>query len=493
MPCSTLDQGQADDVGRQLLDGSQNGLHSVLLEDVAKASGEERRESKANLPFAVLLATILTGLWRPVCTASEAENRDDLLADVDGRRRNFGSITTNDCDADDIDEEDVIADVEHWSVEKPEPTRPVKPTLAFFCNEVIFLAVLLFFNAWLLSNLQTYVLETWGKQEYALDTVAYCCYTCQILMVVAYALMDRLRFCTRMLVGGKGGGSIYPFDMRFIRNRVSIILADATIARTYVSTLSLRRFVIFLLLPLANAVLKIVFSLVILHYLCEAKLAHSRDVISALSFIPYGCFWYLVYIERVSLHVQFNRTVRELRCAARRDDVDRARRLIDRIYAEFHAIRKTTGRWSAVTMVTVPILLVYFVIVTYIDDWNHSPIKMKVHWIFSVLFVQNVMYSTLPFLALGGANLKYLWRNFCHVICKAKLQQHKSFWLETEQYASQIDTLGGLELKLTVLFPILGVVVSQALAANHNFLVYWTYPYDCPNVTTVLPSVIRFD
>ncbi|XP_072165952.1 uncharacterized protein [Diadema setosum] len=485
-PCSMLDQRRADADGRPLLDGGQNSVYSVQLED--KDPGEVKRESKASLPFTILLATILTGLWRPVCTSTDVDSKDTNVDD-----RNSGGMKADDDDSrknvDDIKEEDVMANAEHWSVEKIELPRSVKPTLALCCNEVIFLVILAFFTSWLVYNLQTYLSETWGKQEYALDVVTYCCFICQMIMVVAYALMNRLRFCTRMLAGGKGGGSIYPFDMGFIRNRVSIILAESTTSRTYVSTLNLRRFAIFLLLPLTNTVIKTTFSLLVWHSLCEVGLGHFNDFISAASFIPYGCFWYLVYVERVSLHCQFNRAFRELRRAARYDDIDGARRLIDRIYAEYYAIRKTTSRWIAVTMVTVPVMLTYLATFTYSYDWSHSQMKTKVHWIFGLLFVQGMMFSTLPFFSLRGVNLKYMWREFCHVICKAKRQQQISFWLETEHYAIEIDTLEGLELKLSIIFPIFGIVVSRALASNHNLFEYWSHQYECFNVTAVSPSV----
>ncbi|XP_072165958.1 uncharacterized protein [Diadema setosum] len=490
MPCSMLEQGRASADDRPLLDAGQNGLHSVLIEDLAKAPGEEKGESKASLPVAVLLATMLTGLWRPVCTSTDVDNSKHT--DADGRRRNFGRFTADDGDScgevDDIEEEDVIANAEHWSVEKTKVTGALEPRLALYCNEVIFLAILVFFNAWLVNNLQTYVVETWGQQKYALDAVAYCCYTCQILMVVAHALMESLRFCLRMLKEGQGGGSINPFDIGFIRNRITFIVGDATTEQMYGLTLNMSRLVIFLSLPLANAVIKIVFSVVVLHSSCDAGLDHFSDIIASFLFFPYGSFWYLVYVERVSLHCQLNRSFRELRRAARRNDIDRARRLIDSTYAEFHAIQKTTARWSAVTMATVPIMLTYLAVFTYKYDWGRSPVKAKAHWIFSVLFVQDFMFCILTFFSMGGVNLKNLWRYFCHVISKAKIQKHVSFWSETEQYVSQIDTLGGLELQLAVLSPVLGVVVCQALASNHNMFQYWSYQYDCANVTTVSPS-----
>ena len=327
--------------------------------------------------------------------------------------------------------------------------------------------------------------STGGEEKYILDTLSCMCYISQTFSISAFAFFSRIQ--NLWLVITKSSPKIpQPFDMDFIRNRVKLIQNKALKMKLQ-NPLTIGRFIIFLTLPVITAIIGLVFKFKMLSFDCFAPLP-VLDIFISFSFINYGCFWFVVYVQRISLQHQLNDTLTELNQLAKTDARTTARRLIDHTYSEYHLIRKITGLWMEMTLLTVTILGLCTVTFSYdnaeaIDSVKDPGEKEKIGNFWAgftvIMWMQNLMFCVIPFSALGGINLEYLWHRFRHVIIRSRNDEHESFWLVVEQYVNHIDTLGRLDLKLTAIFPLIGVLVYNVTVQHDNSFRFWGSRFYC--------------
>ena len=111
------------------------------------------------------------------------------------------------------------------------------------------------------------------------------------------------------------------------------------------------------------------------------------------------------------------------------------------------------------------------------DDYNYV-LRVLPPYSICLMWAYSVMFCFTPVCALGSINLEYLWQRFRHVIIRSKIDAHESFWLAVEQYAIQIDSLGRLDIQLTLMFPVVGVFVYHIVAENdHHIIPFWISGY----------------
>ena len=372
------------------------------------------------------------------------------------------------------------------------------------CSNLLFILILVV--VCLVFTLYFVAFEIWTQETSLLDRMCSLCFIIQTFSIAVFSLFRRLQNCT--LVFGKGSyREPRPFDMDFIRSCVQIIQIETTKYKRR-NPLTIGRLVLFLILPVLTALGRLTFNTI---YAIAGfiSITYLYDPIISFSSISYGCFWYIVYLQRISLQHQFNRALRKLRQLSRESDRDRARRLIDRIYSEYHTIRKLMGGWMAMTTLTVSILSIYTIAYNNSNandilkipmaDTNASCDEIPWKWhtqshasyddynpllralpTFSIclMWAYSFMFCLTPVCALGSINLEYLWQRFRHVIIRSKIDAHESFWLAVEQYAIQIDSLGRLDIQLTLMFPVVGVFVYHIVAENyHNIIPFWISGY----------------
>ena len=330
--------------------------------------------------------------------------------------------------------------------------------------------VLVLFAAYII----TWFSLTWGKEIYLLDTISSLCYITQTVSIVVFALFSRLENCWR-IIARSSSKILRSFDMDFIRDRVKIIQSESN-AKDFKNPLTIGRFIIFLIFPVVTAVMGVSLKVKMIFDGCIGPLP-VMDVLISVTSISYGCFWFLVYVQRASLERQLNGALRKLKDLAKKDARDIARRLIDHTYSEYHLIRKITGLWMEITLLTVTILVLCTVTFTYDQiktmesignsSENGEPPSYYTGFTY-IAWIQNVMFCVIPLFALGGINLEYLWQRFRYEIIRSKINGYESFWMAVEEHVIQIDTLGRLDLKLTALFPLLGVLVYYLMSHITN-------------------------
>ena len=148
-----------------------------------------------------------------------------------------------------------------------------------------------------------------------------------------------------------------------------------------------------------------------------------------------------------SLERQLNGALRKLKDLAKKDARDIARRLIDHTYSEYHLIRKITGLWMEITLLTVTILVLCTATFTYdhvkpMESIGNSSENEELPSYYTgftyIAWIQNIMFCVIPLIALGGINLEYLWQRFRYTIIRSKLNACESFWMAVEEHVIQI-------------------------------------------------------
>ena len=340
------------------------------------------------------------------------------------------------------------------------------------------------FNA---ARLYCDIHTTWYQSDYLLDTLYHVISILQFSSVPAFALLTRLRFCWNHFLPEPPVNISRPFDMTFIINRVQVI---RNASKRFQDSLRLRKLLFFLLLPIFMSSYNTYSDAKIFKNCTVTDNKHSSDlryfssVMTILYYLHYGCFWYLVYIQRVSLHCQLNQAIKNIRGAAKMDSCNYARTLIDGTYMEFHAIRSTVGLWMAFILFTDAILVSCSLIFNFqqgISENEPDNIKKCYTSCMVRLWSENVMFLVLPLAAVGGANLERYWQLFRHVIIRSKAEANLQFWILVEKYTVDIDGLGKLELTWTIMFPVVGAFLSYALA-NQTHLDFHDPWYHCGNM-----------
>ena len=175
------------------------------------------------------------------------------------------------------------------------------------CSNLLLILVLVV--VCLVFTLYIVVIETWTQETSLLDRICSLCFIIQLFSIAVFALFRRIQNCT--LVFGKGSyQEPRPFDMEFIRSCVQIIQVETTKYKRR-NPLTIGRLVLFLILPVLTAFGRLSFNIVysIAGYIA---ITYPLDPLISFSSISYGCFWYIVYLQRISLQHQFNRALRKL-------------------------------------------------------------------------------------------------------------------------------------------------------------------------------------
>ena len=150
-----------------------------------------------------------------------------------------------------------------------------------------------------------------------------------------------------------------PYDKDTCRRRTTLVQAFYnTSGKCYLkSRCSLAiEILVFFLFPLFNTILHIALGFLMFFSGCESIWQKATLIIKSGLYLYYGCFWYVVYVQRVYLNCILNNSIATIRELAGQTKCEGARRLIDRIYSVFHVVRYFTGLLMAFTLLTVTFL-----------------------------------------------------------------------------------------------------------------------------------------
>lgn len=188
---------------------------------------------------------------------------------------------------------------------------------------------------------------------------------------------------------------------------------------------------------------------------CHLNYFLFSDISSAWGLVAYGLFWYLIYIERASLHHDLNRVVNNVQRASLTGDVDAARCEIRRVHHDYLILRELMG----ITMITTSWGLLtrlswdYMISGQTLQDTSDKQAKL---YLDITIWSQKIMFIAFPCISLGGINLEYLWRRFSHALERIHSYQHRPFWVAIQLHTTYIDHIGSPELKWTLVFALIG-------------------------------------
>ena len=172
----------------------------------------------------------------------------------------------------------------------------------FSCSSCFFTLVMMFVLVLFAAYIITWFSLTWGKEIYLLDTISSLCYITQTVSIVVFALFSRLENC--WIIASSSYKILRSFDMDFIRDHVKIIQSESN-AKNFKNPLTIGRFIIFLTFPVITAVMRVALKVKMIFDGCIGPLPVMDALISVTS-ISYGCFWFLVYVQRASLERRLN-------------------------------------------------------------------------------------------------------------------------------------------------------------------------------------------
>ena len=165
----------------------------------------------------------------------------------------------------------------------------------FSCSSCFFTLVMMFVLVLFAAYIITWFSLTWGRDIYLLDTISSLCYITQTVSIVVFALFSRLENCWR-IIARSSSKILRSFDMDFIRDRVKIIQSESN-AKKFKNPLTIGRFIIFLIFPVVTAVMGVSLKVKMIFDGCIGPLP-VMDVLISVTSISYGCFWFLVYVQR---------------------------------------------------------------------------------------------------------------------------------------------------------------------------------------------------
>lgn len=327
-----------------------------------------------------------------------------------------------------------------------------------------------------MGDIILFLVYTKLENNFLLDTASFICLNFQTFSIIIYTTFIRLKLCFR-----RDNPDFYamPYDMDTCVRRVTLVQAFYnTSGKCYLkSRCSLAiGILVFFLFPLLNASLQIAFGFLKFFSGCESNWQKATLIIKSVLYLYYGCFWYVVYVQRIYLNCKLNNELDKIRKLAGQTKCDGARRLIDRMYSEFHVVRYFTGWLMACTLLTVTFHAICCAILLYCNLCKSSMGIPRNIYLQVMLWAQNIMFFVVPIYAIGGINLESLWKNFRHVLVKCKVQDQILFWNEVWSYVTQIDTLASFPLVWTGLFPIVGSILAEIFVRRDSIsLEYWRY------------------
>ena len=362
---------------------------------------------------------------------------------------------------------------------------------------------LLLMLAILFYDLTKYLISQWGHQDELLHLVSYSTFILQVLVVPMSCLIARIR-SVLFYQHAHFTQCLPTINCTLVFRRAVFLQSPACAA------LSCSKFALFLSWPVVNGVIRVTYDYWARFAAVDEDTGIEKGTVSyadmvygeishwaaVIGYLKYGTFCYLIYILRKSLQWELNVVLRFLLSRSSTGNVDSCRNRISDVYAHFRVLRDLVGLWMAFTMVVATWGITAHV------TWNYaiftrchlSPEGRKhVMYLNGLIWSQKVMFFVLPYIAVGGLNLQYVWQHFRYdVIRLRRMVWDKDFWGPVIQFTKDIN-FSGLALKPTILFSAVGLFLGLKIRSTNQNVDFWNGPYNiehtnwgyCVNTTSL--------
>eukprot|EP00057_Strongylocentrotus_purpuratus_P018583 XP_011673057.1 PREDICTED: uncharacterized protein LOC105442548 [Strongylocentrotus purpuratus] len=435
------------------------------------------------LPSVVQVTLGLLGLWSPLrrthspSTISQYPNNiEEVLTNKDDRDQ--GEDSDDGSTQEYVDKNGKRYDYSHDSVDavgdRPRKARAKDRNCWVITSNICAFSYLLLSCCLMTYDFQRYMGFYWGKKEEVLHLVSYFTYLFQIMVIPFWCFYARILYLTL----GRRYREGYPLCRSFISTRVAILRNS----RFGAKGLSWFRLIFFLAWPVTNAMLRFANDYYFRYCSFVTLYKEITHWCAFLGYIFYGCFCYLIYIERLSFECEVHQISAFAREQASGKNIDQVRRRISRFYAQYNVLRRLIRTWMAFTMVvatwglTAHILWNYLVFSDKNIDLQNLPILRSLNVVVSS---QKIMFFVVPCVAIGGLNLEHVWKRFRNEIAKHRQHVHDGYWTAINRYLHEINVDHSGDLTPTLIFSAIGFYLGH-MGDNDQEHTRWNYPpADC--------------
>lgn len=333
-------------------------------------------------------------------------------------------------------------------------------------------------------DFQNYLRHFWGRRSKILHLVSYFTFLLQVMVIPFWCFYARILYITM----GRRFRRGYPLFRGFLSRRVSVSMSSRFGARS----LSWFRLICFLAWPIIHALLRFANDYYFNYDPATAVYKEITHWCAFLGYVFYGCFCYLIHIERISFECEVRQIAVFARDQARAKNVDAVRSRISKFYAHYSILRRLIRTWMAFTMVVATWGLTAHVTWNYLifSNTGMDPKNIPVlHSLNVVVSTQKIMFFVVPYFAIGGLNLEHVWKRLRYEITKDQRYAHEAYWRAIQRYLFEIngDRSGGLTP--TLIYGAIGFFLGMNLGEGDQEYTKWNYPLvdaDCNNCTSYM-------
>ena len=355
-------------------------------------------------------------------------------------------------------------------------------------SHLLWFSYLLLILALMVYDMAEYLKSQWGRQGEILHLVSYFTFLFQVLVIPLSCFVARLRALSPHL----HVASLPTINCWTVFRR-ALFLQSSTC-----TVLSSLKFALFVSWPVANGIMRVSYNYwnrftnetLTNHDLIHEEVSQWAAVIG---YLQYGTFCYLIYILRSSLQWELSAVVHFVSDRSPTANLDVCRDRIGTAYADFRVLRDLVGLWMAFTMAVATWgITAHFTWNYAIFSRCHLTPKGMSHVMFLNLLIwsQKVMFFVLPYIAVGGLNLQYIWQHLRYNLTRVqRAAQDNNFWNPILRFTKDI-CFSGLTLKPTILFSAIGLFLGLKIRSTNQNVEFWNGPYDtnmnwghCYNIT----------
>ncbi|XP_071796435.1 uncharacterized protein [Asterias amurensis] len=339
----------------------------------------------------------------------------------------------------------------------------------FYLVRLLMLLYLVGMSGLMLYDFVIYCKFGWGKRASTLLLVSYFTYLFQVFVVPIFGLLSELM--TFLQTGSNSSGIWAALQTNYILERIQYLRGNCVLSCVTCG--------LFLIWPTGNGVLRIIYDYV---YRPNGD-AHANISLwcALVSYIMYGSFCFLIYIERKSFQSEFRVVAHFVASKAPKGmlSIDLCRDHLSAVYRRFHAMRDFVGIWMAFTMAVATWgitahLTWNYVIFTYCDV-SHDSDNVGLPLLNVLIWSQKIMFFVLPSLAVGGLNIDYVWREFRYMMVRHQRHCYSVFWSHIMTHMGDIN-LFAKGLRATLLFSALGLFLGLELSNESQNVAFWNGP-----------------
>ncbi|XP_072175619.1 uncharacterized protein [Diadema setosum] len=303
----------------------------------------------------------------------------------------------------------------------------------------VFMALLM---AGICYNTWVYITLLFGREDEIMHLASYMTFSFALIGVTLICLYSKLRYYFSFgSYLDTDYGPIYwgwcgVLHQDYVTRRLQYLYHGGSFRipnRTYLASC--------LIWPLVNTALQGL-------YFSELKPSSSSMFIFSFSKITFvtvgmllfGTFNHTLYLLRHSFEVECNLLLAFI--VEHEGKLDRCRMRLAETYRDYRLFRSSLGAW-------MPFIIALGVLgLTIHINWNynvysgHETLKASYAEVITLnvfIFSEKVMCLALPLIAIGGADLTYIWRQFHYALSRHRRSRHEYFWDRLMWYTRELD------------------------------------------------------